>query len=141
MLIVNIMTSKFVIWPAAAVATLVIVLAVRRLAESPEKKKARQLLSQVVQKGLEIIYMQEGGEALRSGIEEANRLLRESHEPEQLAQAAFKEGRYLDAQRQAEEALRLIKLAYRAQSRELLLPPPILVVTLYLGPRSEKPRQ
>jgi len=137
MSIIHLLESKYVLAPAAAVATIALFFVIRRLTESPEKKKARKLLAQVIQADLNIVYMQDEYEGRPSGYDEANRLLHESHEPERQAQLAFKERRYLDAQRHAEEALRLIESARKAQSDhepETPLPDfpgiPVLVIVL-----------
>jgi hypothetical protein len=120
----HLMQARIVIVPAVAVASSVLFLVIRRLSESPARKKARKLIAEVVQASLNISYMQADREALPSGIDEANRLLSESHDPEAQAKLAFKEKRYGDAQQHAQEALQLIRLAYQAQC------PPVEIPTL-----------
>jgi hypothetical protein len=122
MSILHVMQTRFVIVPAAAVATTVLFLVIGRLIESPERKKARELIAEVVQANLNISYTRADHEVRRSGIEEANRLLGDSYEPEAQAKLAFKEKRYGDAQQHAEEALRLLKLAYQAQCAPVEIP-------------------
>jgi hypothetical protein len=119
MLVLNFLENKYVIAPAALVATVTLFFVIRRLNESPERKNARKLLGQIVQARLNIIAMQEDGEGLSSAYEQANRLLDQARAPGSQAEIAFKQKRYADAEHHAIAALNLLDTAYKAQCPQL----------------------
>ena len=111
-------STKAVIALIVAILAIILFLIIRRRTENPERKKTRQLLQEVEQKGYLIADMQADGKGVRAEYDVANWCLRQSRQPNSQAKAAFKQKRYIAAQQYAEEALRLIEAGLRAQFPE-----------------------